>query len=62
MVDSNTEMNIERHIHEHEVILNALRCRDKNAMKEVIFTHMKNTEENLKRLVDQNTAINFINN
>lgn len=62
MVDSNTEMDMERHIHEHEVILNALRCRDKDAMKEAIYTHMKNTEENLKRLVDQNTAINFINN
>ena len=58
MVDANVEM--ERHIQDHEAILNALCARDKKAMHAAIRLHMENTEENLKRLVDQNTAINFI--
>lgn len=60
MVDANSEPEMDRHIQEHEAILQALHERDKEAMHTAIRTHLKNTEDNLKRLVDQNTAINFI--
>lgn len=60
LVDANSETEMDRHIQEHEAILHALRARDKKAMHAAIRLHMKNTEENLKRLVDENTAINFI--
>ena len=60
LVDANSESEMARHIQEHEAILDALRARDKKAMHAAIRVHLKNTEENVKRLVDQNTAINFI--
>lgn len=60
MVDANSETEMDRHIQEHEAILDALRARDKAAMHTAIRVHMRNTEDNLKRLVDQNTAISFI--
>ena len=41
-------------------ILEALRQRDKKAMHAAVRTHMKNTEKNLARLVDENNAIVFI--
>lgn len=60
MVDSNTQTDMNHHIHEHEAILEALRQRDKKAMHAAVRTHMKNTEKNLERLVDENNAIVFI--
>lgn len=60
MVDSNTETDMGRHIREHEAILHALLARDKEAMHTAIRTHLKNTEENIKRLVDENSALQFI--
>ena len=60
LVDANSESEMARHIQEHEAILDALRARDKKAMHAAIRVHLKNTEENVKRLVDQNTAINLI--
>lgn len=60
LVGANSESEMERHVQEHEAILDALRAHDKKAMHAAIRMHLKNTEENVKRLVDQNTAINFI--
>lgn len=61
LVDSNTGADMNLHIHEHEAILNALRARDKDAMRIAICSHMEHTEKDIKRLVDENSAINFIN-
>lgn len=60
MANANTEADMEEHIREHEAILNALRARDKKAIRAAVLRHLKNTEENLKRLVDKNSAIKFI--
>lgn len=61
MVNSNTDTDMDHHIQEHEAILQALRARDKKAMHTAIRRHLKNTEKNLQRLVDQNSAADFIN-
>lgn len=60
LVDSNTGTDMGLHIYEHEAILHALRTRDKDAMRAAIRSHMEHTEKNIKRLVDENSAINFI--
>ena len=61
MVDSNTDRDMEQHIQEHERILRALQARDKAVMRASIRNHLKSTQAHLMRLVDENTAIRFIN-
>ena len=61
MVDSNTMRDMEQHIQEHERILSALRARDKAVMRASVRNHLESTREHLLRLVDENTAIQFIN-
>lgn len=57
--DRKTDMK--RHIKEHEDILYALETRDREAMQLAVRTHMINTEKDIKRQVDANTAIKFVN-
>lgn len=55
-----SDTKIEDHINEHEAIMNAICTRDKKAARAAVLLHMKNTELELKRLVDENSVISFI--
>ncbi|MPN21148.1 HTH-type transcriptional regulator LutR [bioreactor metagenome] len=58
LIEGNTEM--QRHIAEHQNILDAIWKRDKEAVHSAIRRHMSDTERDIKRLVDADTAIHFI--
>jgi GntR family transcriptional repressor for pyruvate dehydrogenase complex len=55
------EPDMERHIVEHQKILDALKRRDKEALHIAIREHLLETENDINRLVDADTAIRFIN-
>ena len=61
MVLSNTDVDNARHIKEHVAIMEAIRARDKKAVRAAIRVHMKNSELNLKHLVNEKNALLFIN-
>ena len=54
------ETNMERHIVDHQNILDALLTRNRAAAHLAIDAHMRNTEADLRRLVDERTAESFI--
>ena len=57
-MEADTQMN--NHLEEHKSILIALYNKDKKALHKAIRTHMKTTENDLKRLVNETSASAFI--
>ncbi|MPN00600.1 hypothetical protein SDC9_147796 [bioreactor metagenome] len=58
LIEANTSMD--RHIADHQAILDALRNRDREAGEIAVRRHMISTEEDIKRLVNENSATHFV--
>lgn len=58
LMEADTQMN--NHLEEHKNIFIALYNKDKKALHKAIRTHMKTTENDLKRLVNKTSASTFI--
>lgn len=54
------DTDMEAHLAAHEAILDALRRRDKKAIRKSVSAHMADTERDLQRLVNKNSATTFI--
>lgn len=62
LVEANTDFDMDIHLKQHDKILEALKERNNEKMIKSIKDHMETTEKNLKRLVNENSASEFIIN